>query len=90
MINTVIEIISSVLAVFLLVVTSPFLLLNDVTIGVQIPQGFEEISALISSLNDIFPVSVVIAIIAFDLVFEGSVFAYKGIRWAYQKLPFVN
>lgn len=40
-----------------------------------------------TSLNDFLPLDVLVAIIAFDLAFEGFVFLYKMVRWGYQKVP---
>jgi len=43
------------------------------------------------SLSPFIPYFAIMAIIAFDIAFEiGGVFAYKMIRWAYQKVPFIN
>ncbi len=39
------------------------------------------------SLNGIAPIDTLLAIIAFDLTFEGSMFLYKLVRWGYRKVP---
>jgi len=40
-----------------------------------------------NSLNAYLPIDTLIAIIAFDLAFEGIYFTYKLIRWGYRKVP---
>lgn len=42
------------------------------------------------SLNAYMPLDTLLAIVAFDLAFEGFVFLYKMIRWTYQKVPMIN
>lgn len=40
-----------------------------------------------NSVNAYIPISTILAIIAFDLVFEGIYFVYKLVRWGYRKVP---
>lgn len=42
------------------------------------------------ALDAFVPLSVIVAIIAFDLALEGAVYLYKLLRWAYSKVPFIN
>jgi hypothetical protein len=42
------------------------------------------------SLNEYLPIDTILAIIAFDLAFEGSVFIYKLVRWGYKKVPSIS
>jgi len=39
------------------------------------------------SVNAYIPLDTILAIVAFDLAFEGIVFLYKLVRWGYQKVP---
>lgn len=39
------------------------------------------------SVDAFIPISTILAIVAFDLAFEGVVFLYKLLRWGYQKVP---
>lgn len=57
---------------------------NDVTTAIV------TIRSYYMSLNAYLPIDVILAIVAFDLAFEGFVFAYKMIRWSYQKVPMIN
>jgi hypothetical protein len=43
-----------------------------------------------NSLNLYFPLDTILAIVAFDLVFEGAVFLYKLVRWGYRKVPMIS
>jgi hypothetical protein len=40
-----------------------------------------------NALNLYLPIDTIIAIIAFDLLFEGIYFIYKLVRWGYRKVP---
>lgn len=42
------------------------------------------------SLDAFIPLSTILAIVAFDLAFEGIYFTYKTIKWGYQKVPMIN
>lgn len=42
------------------------------------------------ALDMIFPITVLLAIIAFDLAFELAVFIYKLVRWGYKKVPGIS
>ena len=39
------------------------------------------------SVNAYIPIDTILAIVAFDLAFEGAMFLYKLVRWGYQKVP---
>jgi hypothetical protein len=64
--------------------------LGEVTTNNDITNGIVALKSYYMSLNAFLPLGVLVAIVAFDLAFEAVVFAYKGIRWAYQKVPMVN
>lgn len=42
------------------------------------------------SLNDYLPLDTMLAIVAFDLAFEGIYFIYKLVRWGYRKVPGIS
>lgn len=42
------------------------------------------------SLNEYLPLDTILAIVAFSLTFEGSVFLYKLVRWGYRKVPMIS
>lgn len=43
-----------------------------------------------NSLNAYLPIDTIVAIVAFDLLFEGAYFLYKLIRWGYRKVPGIS
>jgi len=43
-----------------------------------------------NSLNAYIPIDTIIAIVAFDLAFEGIYFIYKLVRWGYRKVPGIS
>lgn len=63
---------------------------GDVTSSNAITDSILTLKSYYVSLDMILPLTVLLAIIAFDLAFEGFVFAYKMIRWAYTKVPSIN
>lgn len=43
-----------------------------------------------NSVNAYLPIDTILAIVAFDLAFEGIYFIYKLVRWGYRKVPGVT
>lgn len=56
----------------------------------DIVAGINEISSYLSPLNDILPIDTIVAILVFELIFEGLYLTYKLIRWGYTKVPLIN
>lgn len=56
----------------------------------NVTQGIATISTYLSPLNDILPLDTIVAILIFELVFEGLYFTYKLIRWGYKKVPTIS
>lgn len=63
---------------------------GDVSENSQIASGIAEMAKYYVSLNEYLPINTLLAIIAFDLVFEAAVFIYKLVRWGYQKVPGIS
>lgn len=74
----------------LLVATSPLRLLADVSLSATFSGGIESASTFISALNQVLPMTTILAIILFDLTFEGFYFAYKVIYWILKKIPTIS
>jgi len=47
-------------------------------------------SGYVSSISQVFPVTTLMAIVAFVLTFDGLWIGYQVIRWVYQKIPGIN
>lgn len=71
-------------------VISPFSLLPDVALPVDLMASLGSIKPYYASLASIMPIGTLIAIIAVEVIVDGSILAYRLIRWGYQKLPFIN
>jgi len=71
-------------------ITLLFSAFGEVSANNDITTSIVALKTYYISLNNFLPLGTIVAIIAFDLAFEGVVFLYKGIRWAYQKVPFIN
>ncbi len=65
---------------------------GDVALDNNLTTSIVSFKGYISSLAVVFPYTILtmFGIIAFDLAFEAIWGAYKLIRWAYQKIPFVK
>lgn len=60
---------------------------GDVTANNDFTTSLVTMKELYVSLDAFIPLSVILAIIAFDLAFEGIFLGYKLVRWAYKKIP---
>lgn len=80
----------NIIYVFVLGITSIISQFGDVTANGAITSSIATISSYAVALNEFIPLTVLIAIILFELTFETAVFTYRLIRWGYQKVPGVN
>ena len=80
----------NVVYVFVLGITTLIAQFGDVSANNAITSAVVSLKSYYTSLDAFLPLTTIVAIIAFDLAFEGIVFTYKLIRWAYQKVPMVN
>lgn len=74
----------------LYVVVSPLRLLDDATIPPDISASISQAGVYIGNINAVFPVLTVLLIVSAVLTIEGLIILYKSIKWAYQKIPFIN
>lgn len=79
-----------ILWAILAVITSPLLLLDNVQPITAIDNAIASMSSLLTALSIVVSVVTIVQIIVADIIFETSVFFYKGVKWIYQKLPFIN
>jgi len=63
---------------------------GDVVADNAITSSIVTFKSYYMSLADYLPLNTILAIVAFDLAFEGIYFIYKLIRWGYQKVPGIN
>lgn len=80
----------TVLYNFVLLIVNLISLAPDVTISSALSNSLDQISPYYTSLDLIFPMATLLAILAFELVFEGSHLVYKLIKWAYTKIPGIS
>ena len=76
--------------IFVLGITTVISHFGDVSETNSITNAIVSLKGYYTSLDAFLPLSTIVAIIAFDLAFEGAVFLYKMVRWAYQKVPMIN
>lgn len=77
----------NILYLFALGITTIIATFGDVSANSAITTGLSTMATYYMSLNEYLPINTLVAIIAFDLVFELAVFIYKLVRWGYQKVP---
>lgn len=80
----------NVVYVFVLGITTVIAQFGDVSANNSITSAVVALKSYYTSLDAFLPLGTIIAIIAFDMAFEGIVFTYKLIRWAYQKVPGIS
>lgn len=73
-----------------LVIVGFFTILPNVTLHNELLSSIGDISPYYSAVSTVFPVSTLLSILFFELIAIGFYFSYKLIRWAYQKIPFIN
>jgi hypothetical protein len=84
------DLIINIIYGFALLILELFSLLGSVDIGGDFATAIDYTVSVLSSVNNILPVSTIIAILALDLLIELSIFGYKAIKWAYSKVPGIN
>lgn len=80
----------NIVYVFVLGITTLIAQFGEVSANNSITTAIVAFKTYYTSLDAFLPLTTIVAIIAFDLAFEGAVFLYKMIRWAYQKVPMIN
>lgn len=64
--------------------------LPDATLPDWLANSLSASASYINALGYVLPIGTIVAILSFYIVFEGVVWSYKIIRWAYNKIPGVN
>lgn len=72
------------------IIVNLFAILPNVSVPSEILNSITSISPYYQAIDTIFPVATLIDILAIELLFIGSYFSYKIIRWAYTKIPGIN
>jgi hypothetical protein len=72
------------------VIASILELLGPIPSGGVIVDGINVFSSYLSPLNNILPLTTILSILFFEIVFEVSYFTYKAIKWGYSKIPGVT
>lgn len=65
-------------------------ILPDVSLPGDIATAANTASNYLANLDQIFPVSTLLAVLLLVLVVETAILFYKLIRWVYNKIPGVN
>ena len=73
--------------VFVAGIASLVSLFGDVVPNPTIGVAFSTMTSYYAAINAYLPVDTLLAILAFDLIFEASYLSYKLLKWAYSKVP---
>lgn len=79
-----------IILAFIVLITSPFRLLDDVSLNSSIGSSIATASGYISPINDFFPVNTILIVFGILIVYEVILGSYKIIKWVYNKIPGVN
>jgi len=80
----------TVLYFVLLVVTSPIRALSDATLPSGLSTALSDASSGLYTVGQVIPISTLLTVLAAMLAIEGTIFAYKIVRWAYRKIPGIS
>lgn len=69
---------------------SPVLLLSDVSGDSDIATGIANANSYLSAIPFHYILLSIVATIAFLTIFEAAYWAYKGVRWLYNKIPGIS
>jgi hypothetical protein len=71
-------------------VLSPLLLLSDVTLSAGFTDALTTAKGYISTIDAIFPLTTMFAIIGLFVLIETFVLSFKLITWIIKKIPFLG
>ena len=81
----------NIIYVFILGITYPLRILNDVTLPAEITTtAINTASAYYHSIDTILPIDTMIQILSISLTFESLYLIYKLIMWVIKKIPTIN
>lgn len=72
---------------FVLGITALLSTLGSVSLPSEMLTGLSSLAPAYMALDAIFPIGVLIAIIAFEIIFDTALFTYRAIKWGYTKIP---
>lgn len=76
---------------FLRFILSPILTADAITLDTGIGSALAAIGGYIAVLDVVVPVATLVGVfVGVHVVVEGYIFAYKLVRWVYQKIPGIN
>lgn len=65
-------------------------LFGEAVLPPQIAESMTGFAGFYSTLNVVFPVGTVLAIIAIQVSIELAILTYRMFKWGYQKIPTIN
>jgi len=74
----------------LYVILYPLRALNDATLPGDISGSITTAGVYLGNVANFFPIYTLLIIVSTVLSIEALVALYKGIKWLYQKIPFIN
>ena len=71
-------------------ITAPLLLLPVASLSVNLTATLTQAGNYIALFDIFLPLGTLFAVFGIIITIEGGYFAYKGIRWIYNKIPGIN
>jgi hypothetical protein len=75
---------------FIFALTAPFRLLPDVTLPASWLTAVDTASEYVLSLNNFFPVTILLTVFGVFLAYEVAYFGMKLINWVIRKIPTIS
>lgn len=70
--------------------SSPLLLLPDVSLDSSIVSSISTFSEMLAGLNGFLPITTLLSIFAIALIVESALFIYRIVMWIIRKIPGVS
>ena len=71
-------------------ILTPILILNDVVLDSNITTAFTKAGEYLANVNQVLPVSTILAVIGVFLGVEVFILLWKTINWLIRKIPTIN
>lgn len=79
-----------IIYVFVLGITALLATIGPVSLPADMLSGLGSLGPAYMALDAIFPIGVLISILAFEIIFDTALVTYRAIKWGYQKIPGIS
>jgi len=79
-----------IIYLMLLVGTAPIRIFSDASLPTAITTSITTASGYMSALSDFVPITTILSLLGFSLLFETGYFVYKVAYWIIKKIPTIS